>query len=133
MVLDIQRPANDDLHPENDIHVPIIRNFVLAIEASESKQQKINIAFDMMNYFMEHINWLLLHQGFRLVMIDKACHFIENCQENEQFVQRCNDFLRAVGEPEYYPEQEQEEEYDEYEGNNDNDESSDDDIQFQYI
>jgi len=133
MVLNIQQPANNYLDPENDIHVPIIRNFVLAIEASESRQQKINIAFDMMNYIMEHINWLLLHQGFCLVVIDKACHFIENGQENEQFVQRCNDFLRAVGEPEYYPEQE--EEYDEYEGDNDNDndESSDDDFQVQFI
>lgn len=124
MVLQLNNPLNnplnnDEQHPDNEIHVPIIQEFIITVEMTPCQQQKMNILCQMFEYLHHHINWISAHPRFRQVIINKTHEFIISGKNNDVFVSSCNQMLRALGEPEFIPPQEDDD--------NDNDDSEEDD------
>lgn len=94
---------NNENHPDNNIHFPIIKGFVSRWEQCNLKQEKIIIAHELIDYLLQNTNWVLAQPRLTNTLINKLKEFIFQCYDNPQFVNRCNILLQSLGEPAYNP------------------------------
>jgi len=81
------------------IHILVIRNYIGMVKYAKKKEQKINIASQMIEYLSQYTNWVSSHNRFKSLVINKTREFITYCQEDQQFVELCNMLLSSLGQP----------------------------------